>query len=136
MIISDAILGRENPWASFFEATRLDLTHSAGKLIGANVKVAKHFVGDKLSTMSPPSIDELAPGEGGICEMAGETVAASRDDAGTLVALSSNCTHMGCRVSWNTAEWSWDCPCHGSRFDREGRVIHAPAVQDLEPKTP
>ncbi len=134
MIISDAILGRDNPWASFFEATRLDLSHSAGTLIGANVEVAKHYVGDKLSTISPPPIDELAPGEGGIVDLAGETVAASRDDAGTLAALSPDCTHLGCRVSWNTAEWSWDCPCHGSRFDRDGHVIHAPAVHDLEPK--
>jgi glycine/D-amino acid oxidase-like deaminating enzyme/nitrite reductase/ring-hydroxylating ferredoxin subunit len=134
MIISDAILGRDNPWASFFEATRLDLTHSAGKLIGANVEVAKHYVGDKLSTMSPPPIDELASGEGGIVDLSGETVAASRDEAGILAALSTNCTHLGCRVSWNTAEWSWDCPCHGSRFDRDGHVIHAPAVHDLEPK--
>jgi glycine/D-amino acid oxidase-like deaminating enzyme/nitrite reductase/ring-hydroxylating ferredoxin subunit len=135
-IISDAILGHNNPWASFFKATRLDLAHSAGKLIGANVEVAKHFVGDKLSTMNPPSVDTLAPGEGGIVDLAGEKVAASRDDAGTLAALSPNCTHLGCRVSWNTAEWSWDCPCHGSRFDREGHVIHAPAVHDLEPKSP
>lgn len=63
-----------------------------------------------------------------------ETVAAYRDDAGTLHALSPTCTHLGCRVSFNSAELSWDCPCHGSRFDVGGRVLQGPATKDLLPK--
>jgi Rieske Fe-S protein len=54
------------------------------------------------------------------------------DDAGVLHQLSPTCTHMGCFVTWNPAERSWDCPCHGSRFSAEGHVIHGPAVKDLE----
>jgi Rieske Fe-S protein len=57
-----------------------------------------------------------------------------RDDAGAVHAVSPVCTHMGCTVTWNTAETTWDCPCHGSRFTCDGQVIEGPAVKDLEPK--
>ena len=59
-------------------------------------------------------------------------IAVSRDSDGTLHAVSARCTHMGCIVNWNSAETSWDCPCHGSRFDADGRVIEGPAVKALE----
>jgi Rieske Fe-S protein len=58
---------------------------------------------------------------------AGEKVAGHRRDDGTLVAVSPVCTHLGCQVNWNTAERSWDCPCHGSRFSPEGDVLQGPA---------
>jgi Rieske Fe-S protein len=58
----------------------------------------------------------------------------SRDAKGTLCAVSAVCTHMGCLVRWNDAERSWDCPCHGSRFDASGRVLDGPASRDLEPR--
>jgi Rieske Fe-S protein len=61
-------------------------------------------------------------------------VAAYREEDGTLHTVSAVCTHLGCQVKWNEAERSWDCPCHGSRFDPTGRVIQGPAVKDLEPK--
>ena len=64
----------------------------------------------------------------------GEKVAGHRRDDGTLVAVSALCTHLGCQVNWNTAERSWDCPCHGSRFSPDGEVLHGPAVHRLETK--
>ncbi|MGF1494953.1 MAG: Rieske 2Fe-2S domain-containing protein [Microcoleaceae cyanobacterium] len=64
--------------------------------------------------------------------MNGQQVAASRDEAGVLHKVSAVCSHLGCVVAWNNAEKSWDCPCHGARFDRSGRVLHAPAIKDLE----
>jgi Rieske Fe-S protein len=63
-----------------------------------------------------------------------ERVAAYRDDAGTVHAVSPVCTHLGCTVTWNTAELTWDCPCHGSRFDCDGHVVQGPAVRDLAPR--
>ena len=75
-----------------------------------------------------------APGEGDIVSHEGEKVAGHRRDDGTLVAVSTRCTHLGCQLNWNAAERSWDCPCHGSRFNPEGRVLQGPAVRDLEPK--
>jgi Rieske Fe-S protein len=61
-------------------------------------------------------------------------VAAYRDDDGRLHALSGRCTHLGCLVTWNAAERTWDCPCHGSRYTYEGTVIQGPAVDNLQPK--
>ena len=132
MLITDAILGRENPWAALFDATRLDLTHSAKTLITENLDVAKRFVGDRLSTLGAPPVEELPNGEGMIATVDGERVAAYRDERGVVHAVSPVCAHMGCLVTWNSAETTWDCPCHGSRYDYEGRAIQGPTVKDLE----
>ena len=99
-----------------------------------NAKVGLHFVGDRLTKRGTRPIEDLAPGEGDIVRHAGEKVAGHRRDDGTLVAVSPLCTHLGCQVNWNTAERSWDCPCHGSRFAPDGEVLHGPAVHRLEPK--
>jgi Rieske Fe-S protein len=88
-------------------------------------------VGDRLITLRAPDASTLRPGQGCIAKLDGRKVAAFRDDDGRLHAVSPVCTHMGCQVTWNVAERSWDCPCHGSRFTPEGRVIQGPAVTDL-----
>jgi glycine/D-amino acid oxidase-like deaminating enzyme/nitrite reductase/ring-hydroxylating ferredoxin subunit len=131
MILSDLIQGRENPWASTFDSTRIALRQSARRLVSENVDVAKRLVGDRLASLSPSSIESLEPGTGAIVKLDGQTVAGYRADDGTLHALSATCTHLGCQVRFNTAERTWDCPCHGSRFDVEGQVLEGPAVKDL-----
>jgi len=133
MILRDRIGGRPNPWAELFDSTRLDVKGEAKSFITENVDVAKRFVGDRIRARSAPPAVELAPGEGGIAELDGEHVAAFRDDDGRLHAVSARCTHMGCLVAWNTAERSWDCPCHGSRFDPDGNILQGPAISPLEP---
>ncbi len=134
MLLSDLILGTENPWAELYDANRVKPAASARKFIQENANVARHWFGDRLAEPDAESLRELAPGEGALVEIDGEKIAAYRDDQGTLHALSPVCTHMGCIVQWNRAERSWDCPCHGSRFSAEGSVIHGPAVEDLERK--
>ena len=67
-----------------------------------------------------------------IATVDGERVAAHRDEGGVVHAVSPFCAHMGCLVTWNSAETTWDCPCHGSRYDYEGRAIQGPTVKDLE----
>jgi nucleotide-binding universal stress UspA family protein/nitrite reductase/ring-hydroxylating ferredoxin subunit len=79
------------------------------------------------------SVEDLRPGSGGVVLAGGRPVAAFLDDGGVLHASSPRCTHMGCTVDWNEAERTWDCPCHGSRYDLDGHVIHGPATKDLEP---
>jgi Rieske Fe-S protein len=74
--------------------------------------------------------DDLSPGQGKVTE---QHVALSRDEHGTLHAVSSVCTHMGCDVEWNGADKTWDCPCHGSRFAPDGKVLRGPAQSPLPP---
>ena len=131
MIITDLVQGTPNPWAETFDAARIAPRQSARKALRENVDVAKRFVGDRLASLRPPSVDTLAPGSGAIAALDGHKVAAYRDDDGTLHCVSATCTHLGCQVTFNTAERSWDCPCHGSRFDVDGHVLQGPAVKDL-----
>ena len=133
VIISDGILGRDNGWAELFDPNRLNATASAQDLVTENANVAFHFFADRLTKRAADS-DDLAPGEGKIVSRHGRQVAVSKDDAGVVHALSARCTHLGCIVSWNDAERSWDCPCHGSRFAADGTVLEGPAVHDLEPR--
>jgi len=79
------------------------------------------------------SVEDLRPGSGGVVLAGGTSVAAFLDEQGVLHASSPRCTHMGCTVDWNEAERTWDCPCHGSRYDLDGHVIHGPATKDLDP---
>jgi Rieske Fe-S protein len=84
-----------------------------------------------------PQVDNfkaIGVGEGAIVERAGEKLAVWRDDTGVLYAVSADCTHKGCTVTWNNADRTWDCPCHGSIFQANGEVIHGPARQPLTPK--
>src|SRR3954454_7641280 len=134
MILTDLINERPNPWADLFDSTRFKPLASAKELVMENANVGKHFVGDHLSRPDVRSVGSLAPGEGGIVRRGASKVAAYRDEDGTLHEVSAVCTHLGCQVKFNQAERSWDCPCHGSRFDVSGRLIQGPAVKDLERK--
>jgi len=134
MLLSDAILGRDNPWASLYDSNRVKPVAGAKDFIKENVKDAVHFVGDRLAKEGEDSADALAPGEAAVVQADGGPVAAYRDDDGAVHAVSAVCTHMGCLVSWNNGERSWDCPCHGSRFAVDGQVLNGPAVQPLERK--
>ncbi|MBW3537189.1 MAG: FAD-dependent oxidoreductase [Actinobacteria bacterium] len=134
-ILSDLILERENPWADAFSSTRMGPAITSSEFYKENFDaVGRHLIGDRLKTLRPPAANSLAPGEGGICELDGDKVAAFRDDDGTIHAVSPVCRHVGCLVAFNPAERTWDCPCHGSRYTVDGKVIQGPAVHDLEPK--
>jgi Rieske Fe-S protein len=134
IMLSDAILGRDNPWAATFDANRFTPLASAPALLKEQISVGAHFFGDRLAPPDVRSLEQLAPGEGGIVKVDGDRVAAFRDDDGVVHAVSSICTHLYCQVAFNAAERSWDCPCHGSRFATDGTVIQGPAVNPLERK--
>lgn len=131
MIITDLLDGTPNDWAETFDATRIAAKQSFKDVVRDNLDVAKRFVGDRLRTVHPADTDALSPGSGTIATVDGEKVAAYRDDDGGLHCVAATCTHLGCQVMFNTAERSWDCPCHGSRFDTDGHVLQGPAVEDL-----
>lgn len=129
LLLRDRILGRENPWAEVFDPVRLNL--SGAPEFGRHLlTVARHWVGDRLNLRSPA----VARGKGEVVSTAQGHVAVYRDEAGVAHALSATCTHMGCLVQWNSAETSWDCPCHGSRFGIDGRILHGPAQKPLAPR--
>jgi glycine/D-amino acid oxidase-like deaminating enzyme/nitrite reductase/ring-hydroxylating ferredoxin subunit len=132
MMLSDAILGRKNPWADLYDATR-PTPFVTTTSIQQNLDVGKHWVGDRFKGLFD-STDSVKPGEGKLVTHKGGKVAAYRDDSGELHAVSAVCPHLGCIVAWNQAEKSWDCPCHGSRFSCEGKILHGPTVNPLEQK--
>jgi len=134
MLLSDLALDRDNPWARLFDPNRLRLRASAARLAKENLEAGLRLVGDRLGKPGLRSLDDLRPGEGDIVRHDGEKVAAYRDEDGAAIAVSPTCTHLGCQVNFNTAERSWDCPCHGSRFAPDGSVLQGPAVHRLERK--
>ena len=136
MILADLIGGRDHPWADLFDATRIKPIASASEFVKENANVGLHFVGDHLAKPDVRSVDEVPRGEGRLVREGAGKSAAYRDDDGVLHVVSSVCTHLGCQVKWNSAERSWDCPCHGSRFHWDGTVLQGPAVKPLEPVRP
>ena len=98
--------------------------------VNENLNVIAHYT-DWLTGGEVNSESEIEPGEGCIIRRGLTKIAAYRDEQGVLHERQAICTHAGCPVSWNSTEKSWDCPCHGSRFDRYGRVINGPANRDL-----
>ncbi len=133
MIIADLATGRENRWLDLFDATRVKPAAGAKEFVVENAEVAAHLVSGYLSR-KPKSYDELEPGHAAIMKVDGENVAAFKDEGGVVHAVSAVCTHMGCLVGWNATDRTWDCPCHGSRFELSGEVIHGPATQPLGSK--
>ena len=134
MLLSDLILGRENPYERLYDPHRLTVGASASSFVEENVKVGAKFVGDRVAHPQRGAAEDLGPGDAAVIGTGTNQIAAYRDESGTLHAVSAVCTHLGCIVNWNPAEKTWDCPCHGSRFGFEGKVIQGPAVKDLEKK--
>jgi glycine/D-amino acid oxidase-like deaminating enzyme/nitrite reductase/ring-hydroxylating ferredoxin subunit len=130
MLLSDLILGQDNPYAQLYDATRATpfLTQQSVK---QGIDVASRWIGDRFKGLQSSSFSELTHGEGKLLTIDNEKVAVYRDEQGTVHAVSAVCTHLACIVSWNNAEKSWDCACHGSRFSCDGKVIQGPAVKDL-----
>ncbi len=131
-MIADLLSGRENDWVAAFDPTRVGDLHTLARTSLLNLEVAKSLIKDRLQRFAAPSLHEMELGEGGLARMDGRTVAAYRDPDGTLYCMSATCSHLGCTVSWNHAEKSWDCPCHGSRFTVDGEIINGPATEPLE----
>ena len=136
MMFADYVAGRTTPYAELYDATRVKPVASAYDYVAENVAFPAHLLKDRLTNtnVDVKSLDDLRPGEGGIFAGDEGKVAVCRDRDGALHAVSSICTHLACDVAWNVAEQSWDCPCHGSRFTPDGKVINGPAVSELAPK--
>src|SRR5262249_51114369 len=120
---------RTSPWVELFRPDRTPL-RAAGTYLGENFNMARQYA-DWVTGSDVSSVEEIAPGQGAVVRSGLKKRAVYRDEKGQLHERSATCTHMGCVVHWNAGEKTWDCPCHGSRFSGEGKVIHGPAVDDL-----
>ncbi|ELC8455117.1 FAD-dependent oxidoreductase [Clostridium perfringens] len=130
MIISDMILEKENDFSEIFSPRRFDLSLSINNIANDLIETAKNFIAQKVSIPSS-EIEHIKNGHGGIIEYNGEKVGVYKNKEGKEFFVSTKCTHLGCQLSWNSDELTWDCPCHGSRFDYKGRLIGSPATKDL-----
>ncbi len=131
-ILADEIAGSGSEWADVFDPGRLSLS-DAKPLLTENANTGKRFVGDWVRKPHETR-DALESGDARVVREDGDAVAEYRDEDGELHRVSAVCTHLKCLVTWNDAEKSWDCPCHGSRFDCDGTVLDGPAVHDLPEK--
>ena len=133
-ILAASILGQEHPAASLYDATRVKPLVGGMEFLKENAKAGAHLAGDRLLGRKTMELDDIPPGQGGVVASNGDLLAVCRSEAGATTALSAICTHMGCVVDWNSTDRTWDCPCHGSRFDEEGVVLAGPATKALEPR--
>ncbi|PSP68335.1 (2Fe-2S)-binding protein [Halobacteriales archaeon QS_1_69_70] len=129
-IIAELVLTGDSDRADVFDPLRLEPGASAWRFLRENAKVAGRFVGDWVAALSSAG-DLPASGEATVTRRNGRPCGVYRDEDGDVHAVSAVCPHMDCLVRWNDAERTWDCPCHGSRFDHDGEVISGPAVEDL-----
>lgn len=129
-LLTDTIAGRTHPWAALFSPHRLSL-RDAPHLAKLNATVATKFVGDRLRPGEVADPEAVPRGEARVLRDGLEQTGVYRDEQGGLHAVSLRCTHLGCLLRFNGAETSWDCPCHGSRFDVDGAVLTGPAVKPL-----
>lgn len=129
MLLSDLVMGRENPWTEVYDPNRKPVG-GVGDFLKENINVAAQY-SDWVTGGDVSTTNEIAAGSGAIVRDGTSKLAVYRSDDGELHAMSAACTHLGCVVNWNKAEKSWDCPCHGSRFDAYGKVINGPATKEL-----
>jgi glycine/D-amino acid oxidase-like deaminating enzyme/nitrite reductase/ring-hydroxylating ferredoxin subunit len=139
LILTDTITGRDNTWAKLFDSNRFTPSASATRFIRENLIATATLLGDRLHRVlrrnrPQAALTALAPGQATVLDADGGKTAVYKDDSGQAHAISAVCTHLGCTVEWNPADGTWDCPCHGSRFQPDGKVIQGPAARDLPPR--
>jgi glycine/D-amino acid oxidase-like deaminating enzyme/nitrite reductase/ring-hydroxylating ferredoxin subunit len=136
MLLSDLVLGKENPWETLYDPKRVSLKAAPmGEALMHNAEVAMDMVKGYLKP-DIRSVDDIKPGEGAVIRRGVHKVAVYRDPDGRVIEKSAVCTHLKCIVEWNGTEKSWDCPCHGSRFAPTGEVLNGPAIMALEEAEP
>src|SRR5947209_4209801 len=131
LLLTDLIMGRANPWAELYDPARKTLS-AVMDFARENANVMAQYTA--LATPGEvESVDEIEPGKGAVLRRGLTKVAVYRDESGALHERSAICAHLGCVVHWNPAEQTWDCPCHGSRYHRDGHVVSGPANSGLAP---
>ena len=132
LLLGDLLQGKAHRWAKLYDPKRVTLHRTElATMARENADVAARFA-DYATPGQVSDVDSIPKGEGRVIRRGMHKIAAYKDEHGTVHERSAVCTHIRCIVNWNTAEKSWDCPCHGSRFDSNGKVLSGPATRDLE----
>ena len=134
VLLRDQILGQANAWEKLFSPQRFTPAASAARLLDNGLHALRDL-GRLPLAPARAAAEALPPGHGGVAEVEGEKAGVYKAPDGTLHVVSLRCPHLGCQLEWNPDEQSWDCPCHGSRFDFQGRLLSGPAQEGLEAHT-
>ncbi len=134
IILNELVQGRKHQWARFYDPSRVRL-RATPEFVKENVNVAEQYK-DWFTGGGAGDVAAIKPGEGAIIGRGRGKIAVYRDERGDIHQLSAVCTHLYCIVHWNDTERTWDCPCHGSRFDPYGKVVNGPAIVGLSPASP
>ena len=129
ILLTDLILARKNTWTELYDPSRKKL-RAAGEFLKENLNVAAQFA-DWATAPDVDSVEQIEPGTGALLRRGARKLAVYKDESGAVHVRSAICTHLYCIVDWNSAEKTWDCPCHGSRFDPYGNVVNGPAITPL-----
>jgi len=132
MMAADRVAGRRNPWTDLFDPGRKKIKGGLWDYIKENKDYPYYLIRDRVAGAEGRSTRAVPRGAGKVIELDGRKVAVYRDSRGAVTTRSAVCTHMACIVDWNEAERTWDCPCHGSRFKPDGKVIAGPAESPLD----
>ena len=130
-IISDKILGIENKYSDVYNSTRLEPIKNRDELKNMSKQVLKSFITNRIK-IPEENLSAIKNDNGGIIRIDGNSVGMFKDSSGEVFAVDPTCTHLGCLLTWNNLDKTWDCPCHGSRFDYTGKNIYEPAIKNLK----
>ena len=133
ILLRDLIIDRDNPWAALYNPAR-KIRH-AGATFPQETSNSRGEYAHWLTPGEVGTVEDIKPGMGAVIHRGSSKIAVSRDDTGRLHQCSAVCTHLGCIVSWNSTERTWDCPCHGSRFTPDGKLLNGPALGSLDKAT-
>lgn len=131
MIISDMILEKENDFSEIFSPGRFDLSASMKNAANDLIITAKNFIAQRVD-IPEETLNSIENGHGGIVEYKGQKTGVYKDNDGKIFAVSTKCAHLGCELKWNADDLTWDCPCHGSRYNYKGIWIESPTNKCLD----
>ncbi|MBR0350258.1 MAG: FAD-dependent oxidoreductase [Clostridia bacterium] len=129
-IIKDSILQNKNEYASVYNSTRINPIKNRKEVKNMVSQVVKSFVTNRIK-IPEEEISAIEENNGGIIKIDGQNIGIYKDEKGNIYAVNPTCTHLGCLLTWNNLDKTWDCPCHGSRFDYTGKNLYDPAFKDL-----
>ena len=130
-IITDKILGKENPYEFVFKSTRFHPIKNGTEFTNMLKQTVSSLVIDKFKIPNT-TINDIQPESAMKVEINGTKLGIYKDNNGKLYVIKPICTHLGCELNWNNLDKSWDCPCHGSKFSYDGKSLYAPSIKDLD----